>query len=808
MTTLNLCGKWTLQDCETGKTFDAAVPGLNYLDLMANGEISDPYKAKDDKEFFYIYKRAWKYTKSFSVSDSQLSEAHAYLFFERLDTLAEVQLNGKLVAKTKNIHRTYRYDVKDLLVPGENTLTVTFASISDYIDEKQKKNRLPSNFNGTEGHPHIRKCACQFGWDFAAEFDMQGIGGKVELKFTSEPEISAFTVYQKLRGNTATVNVKLAVSDFSQGCTWNLTLTEPSGNKQKIKLNAENTNEASFEIEEPELWWSLGLGAQPLYKITAELKKDKKILGKKEKKIGLRTIELNRTDGDFQFIINGVPIFAKGANYVPMDLFYTRVDRDRLYSLLSKAKEANMNMIRVWGGGFYESDDFYDICDEMGILLWQDCAFACCAYPFMDDDFLEECKAEVLENVERIFHHASLALWCGNNEIESMSMAWINRISFISTTEKFFYDTLPALIRQIDTVTPYHACSPSSGKYMKLVNSDKVGDTHIWNVWHGYQSKNYFKKRTTKFCSEFGMQSYPTKGVAIHQKCDLGEERLAYYMAKHFTLSKSDDEKAYLTQLLQLEAMKEGVEHFRRNMHRCHGALIWQLNDCWDVVSWAMLDYPLGKKAVMYAAKRFNEHVHVSASSKRGLADVYVSNDLNTKFSGKLVVSCAPVNKEEHVILERDICVDAVSAEKIVSVRSGNKKRNVLVLRVYDENEACVSENRFLFCDNNRLKLIDPKLSVKVNEDEPSVSVSAENYARYVFLEADDMEFGSNFFDLSAGETKNVEFEGNAQDANVKATSLYSPLSHRSIIEDTKALLKNALMPMAIANRVSRWFDK
>ena len=810
MDKLNLCGKWTLENTNTGNIFDAEVPGLNLLDLINCGEISED--CKSDEEFSFISETEWKYSKTFFVNKEQLSKKHAYLHFERLDTLCEITLNSQQVAKTSNIHLSYKFDVKPMLKEGENTIVVTFSSIKDYIKKRQKQNELPYNAMGITGHAHIRKVACHFGWDFAGQYGMQGIGGKCFIDFVSESEIENFFVYQKLYSSSAKISVSVALSEPLSETNLEITLTEPCGKVHtKAVQSAQEKTDVSFDVEDPKLWWCNGLGSQPLYKITAVLKHGKAVTEVQEKKIGLRKITLDRSGGNFHFHVNGVPIFAKGANYVPTDLLYTRITRERLYALLSECKKAGMNMVRVWGGGFYESDDFYDICDELGLLVWQDCAFACCAYPFMEEDFLLSVKAEILQNVPRIMHHASLALWCGNNEIESISMAWLHRRSFIVYAEKFFYKILPDLIRMFDSETPYHACSPSSGKYMKLINSDKAGDTHIWNVWHGFQTKDYFQKRTTRFCSEFGMESYPTKGTSAHQKCDLGEERLTYYMTKHFTLPQTYAEKRFLTQLVQLEAMKEATEHFRRNMHQCHGALFWQLNDCWNGVSWSAMDFYMGKKALMYGAKSFNEQVHVSAVKKGKTINIHISNDANSNFEGKLIVCTAPLDEEEKVLLEKTVSVNAVSSKEAASLKVQNSKEHIIVLRLMSLDGKLISENRFALCENKKLKLCDPKLTVEtyVKGGRYYASVKAQSYARYVCLESESMaEFSENYFDLSTSQEKHVEIFDPAISDNIKAASLYDVMQHKNKFKDLYENLKAVLKPMSIANRVSRWFDK
>lgn len=813
MNKINLDGKWKLNF--SNKVYDANVPGLDVLDLINAGEVPDIENVKEDKIYQYISEKDKTYTRKFEITESQFNEDIIEIYFERLDTLAEIKINGKKIGETNNIHLTYTFNIKEYVMVGENTIEVTFKSLREYIAEKQKDLKLPYNAMGTTGHPHIRKASCLFGWDFAPELCAQGISGHCEIRTRSLPLISFLKVQQKLNNNVGYINGELQFSEEVTSGIVEISVTHPNGLVLKTNINPTTIKSFTFEIENPEIWWCNGLGNQPLYTVEVVYKNDDEIISTVTKRIGFRTISLDTTKDEFgsnfQFVINGKPIFAKGSNYIPLDALYTRITKDKIYELLLECKNANMNMIRVWGGGFYESDDFYDICDELGLLIWQDFGFACCAYPFMKNDFLKNVENEVIYNTKRLMHHSCLALWCGNNEIESISLAWMNRTSFIKTTGEFFYNTLPNLIKKYDNVTPYHACSPSSGEYMKYINSDKHGDTHIWNVWHGYQYKEYFKKRFTRFASEFGMQSYPNEGITPHQKCDLGEERLNYYLASLLTTPKNAKEKVYLTQIIQLEAMREAAEHFRRNSNRCHGSLYWQLNDCWSSASWAALDHKLGRKGLMYATKHFYENVHVSAvKSKNQTIEIHISNDLQEKFEGKLVVEKSnTVNGTISNLESKTISVDELSSKNIYSFNSSNlnEKEDVLLMKVYDTNGNLVSDNREIFCKNNELSLGKANLSCKLSDDKKFITISADNYARYVFIDLPSTKLSDNFFDLSKDECKTIEIQSDCNVDKVTAFSLFDVMSTADKKEDKKLYIKEYLRPMGLANRISRYFD-
>lgn len=750
--------------------------------------------------------------KKVKLSKEELSNEKCVLHFDRLDTLCNVFVNSKKVAFCKNCHRSYDFDVKDLLIEGTNYITVSFLSLEKYIAEKQKKLPLPFNQMGIKNHPHVRKPAFSFGWDFTAPLCAQGISAPAQLRFFSHPVITSFDVRQKIGGKGAVISLS---AETDREASLIFTLTRPDGVKEKV--HADENLKAEFEIENPEFWYCNTMGAQPLYSVSAEVISDGgTVLDKKKKKIGLRTVFLDRKQdrfgNNFQFFINGEPIFAKGANYIPIHMLYTCADKKRLRALLTECKRANMNMLRVWGGGFYESDDFYSLCDELGLLVWQDCSFACCAYPFMDEEFLNEVKSEIRENVARLRHHPSLCLWCGNNEIESISPAWIYKRDFINSTKEFFYQTLPSLLSSIDGETPYHECSPGSGTYMKEPSSDKNGDAHIWNTWHGFRLKDYYKKRFPRFCSEVGMESYPGKTVASNQFCTLGDERLDFYLAKHFKFSKDENERRYLTGLLQLEYMKEAAEHFRRNGERCHGFLFWQLNDCWESLSWAAIDVEGQKKALMYSSKHFYENVHISCVEQDNEAQIHVTNENRTAFSGKAEVFFESTVSGRQGTAERRVCVREFSDECVLNISlSGVKKtESVLIMRLFDENNELVSENRAIFCENNELILPRPELKVtsSLRAGRVFVTVTAEKYARYIELSNDSNNgsFSENYFDLCAGESKTIEvFDSFAEPTeHLLVTSLYDFLKSRDKRADKKVLRKIYMNPEVSANFIAR----
>ena len=805
MKKIDLDGKWQLAG------HDVSVPSLfvtkkiydEYFPSLSADKAADVYVT--DEDHFTL-------KKTVTLSAADLLSENIVLHFDRLDTLCNIFINGQKIAFCKNCHRYYDFNIKNSLIEGVNVIEISFLSLTEYIDRKEKEISLPFNAMGIPHHPHIRKPASHFGWDFTAPLCVQGISGHGEIRLYSHPVITDFCVRQKKDVENRLISVSVKTSEKASVI---FSLTHPDGRTEKV--HADENMKSSFIVEDPQLWYCNTMGKQPLYTVSASIISDEGMTtDKKEKRIGLRTLFLDRKKDKygscFCFYINGEPIFAKGANLVPFHMIYTSVTNEDIRNVLEKCRDANMNMLRVWGGGFYESDEFYDLCDEMGILVWQDCAFACCAYPFMDADFLCEVKEEIAQNVSRIRHHASLCLWCGNNEIESISLAWINRRSFINTTGDFFYKLLPELIDRYDGETPYHQCSPGSGTYMKDPSGDSSGDSHIWNTWHGFRTKSYYQKRFSRFCSELGMQSYPNFPVAVNQFCELGNERLDFYLAKHFTLGNSESERRYLTQLLQLEYMKEAAEHFRRNPDRCAGLLFWQLNDCWQSASWAALDVRHGKKAVMFSAKHFFENLHVSCTCEKDVINVFITNESRTPFEGKLTVLFESTSGTHGMRAEKSVFVCAFSSANVMKLpfSSAGRRNKIFIARLADEDGKVVSESRLILCENNELELFDPHLRFEtvLRAGRVYVTVSAEKYARYVELSCREEtgNFSENYFDLCAGESKTVELLNPCAglEEMIAVRSLFSVLEHRNKSRDKKRLLSVASKPAVIANVVGR----
>lgn len=832
MREIPLGGEWKFREAGSGSSYmPASVPGCNYLDLMALGKLKDPFIGTNEQETLWVADRDWEYKSEFYVSDELLREDVALLTCDCLDTLCDLYINETKVGNSRNCFLPYCQDVKAALHEGKNTICILFYSPVKYIRERQKLDKMPRNNNGMSGIPHIRKTQCHFGWDWGPVIPVSGIAGKIGIKFYSSYKLGDIRITQDHHDGVVDLTVDTALETLSSGGAYRLKtkLISPSGEVLEVKESSES-GKANFTVCDPELWWTNDLSArktQPLYTVEVTLKQNGALLDSATKKIGLRTIRLDRSDDkygqNFKFVLNGVDLFAKGANYIPPDSMITRFTAADREKLIRSCAEANMNIIRIWGGGNYETDEFYDFCDQYGILVWQDFMFACQPYPFYDEDLLESVEAEVTANVKRLRHHASLALWCGNNEMETMSIAWRTHKNLMDWTEKFFYHILRDLVAEHDGVTPYIAGSPIGREYMKGFSSDNDGDTHLWAVWHGLQPLTYYRRSYTRFCSEFGLESMPCRrtvdyfaqgeGLSLtskvfnaHQKSPSGNRKMLFYMAEKYRIPNQFDDMLYMTQLIQAEGVRDAVEHWRRNRGRCNGAIYWQLNDCWPVNSWAGMDYLGDYKALHYAARRFNEPVAVSVQDTKKQIKLFVINDKIDKFSGVLKYKVLEFGGKVLKKAEQEISVPGASSECAVTLGvqdllKGTDYRRAFLYTELLRDGVVISSRVTLFGPEKKLHL--PKcsygISAHVADGVATVTVKSDLFARSVFLYSPHAagNFSDNFMDILPGGSVTVTVP--VKDG-VTAEQFQSSLTVKSIsdITDVKSRISGALTRMKI----------
>jgi beta-mannosidase len=715
MRTVDLNGVWLLKELSTGKDdiqdafkdrnkdanwMEAYVPGVVHLDLAHSKKIPHPFYGLNELDVKGIEDKDWCYKKSFVVDEGLLRHDSLQLVFEGLDTFATVWVNGQKVGSSSNMFYEHRIDVKGLLKKGENVIVVKFDSPIKTLEKMYGARDV--KLSGAFYSPGVygRKAQYSFGWDWGPRLPTSGIWRPVWLKAYSICRIDSVCFRPEIgasgKNARAVVEVSLdAFRDEEVDAVVSLGGHGYAGRKsEKRKLTiGENHLTFEFDVKDPKLWWPNGYGDQALYDLEITVSKDGTVLDKLSKKVGFRKIEVVQEKGEegktFYFRVNGVPIFCKGANWVPADSFLPQVTRDRYDYLLGKAKEANMNMLRVWGGGVYESEDFYDLCDEKGIMVWQDFMFACAEYP-EEDWFLDECRKEAEEVVKRLRNHACLAIWCGNNENDwGFKAGWFGkRDVFYGHT--IYHKILPEVCDRLDPSTFYWPSSPYGGDDP---NSQSEGDRHSWDVWSGMKDYSEYLKDNGRFVSEFGFQSLPSMETIVkftapedrypqskvmehHNKQVNGPERLMWFLSHHFKVPSDLKTFSYLTQVNQGEAMKAGIMHWRCRKFRTAGALIWQLDDCWPVASWSLIDYYGNLKASYHYTKRAFDSVALSFVQNGDSIEAWVINDLLDERGGTLEIAAFNTGDERTFRRTHKVEVPANSSKLIAHIALSEIKKS------------------------------------------------------------------------------------------------------------------------------------
>ncbi|HKB92079.1 MAG TPA: glycoside hydrolase family 2 protein, partial [Opitutaceae bacterium] len=625
--------KWQFREATEKAWLPAQVPGCVHQDLLRNGKIQDPFWSVNETQLQWIEECDWEYRTTFSVTDKILEQDEVELVADGLDTVAVVKLNGRVVGQTENMFVAHRWSMRPFLKSGQNKLEIRFCSARKYIDTHRLAHR-PREFNDPVGRCQvIRKQQCQFGWDWGPRFVTAGIWRDIRLEVWSENRLVDLRIEQH-HATDGSVSLEIepeTLFPIGEGAAFSFEISYDGMILEKVL-----GSRASVRIENAHLWWPHGHGDPCLYDVAVEMIEadSGNRTQKLHRRIGLRTIVLDRHADrwgeSFQFVVNGRPLFAKGANWIPAHSFVADLSREDYQRDLSSAVRANMNMVRVWGGGIYESEDFYDLCDELGLLVWQDFMFACSLYPG-DEPFLSSVQVEAEQQVRRLRHRACLALWCGNNEIEQLNSDLLQDVNRRADYNALFHRLLPDVVTRLDGVTNYWPSSQYRGDGDNTHQAgEQRGDTHFWDVWHARKPVKDYEKYSFRFVAEFGMQSYVTPQtqrtfcdpadnnifgptMENHQKNRAGNQIILDYVSRLYRFPKNQDALIYLSQLNQACCMQTGVEHYRRLMPRCMGALYWQLNDCWPVASWSSIEFTGRWKAVHHIARRFFSPCLVSA---------------------------------------------------------------------------------------------------------------------------------------------------------------------------------------------------
>jgi len=807
-----LNGEWEFAEVGNDDWMTAKVPGCVHLDLMHSGKIPDPFAADNEIKVQWVAETDWVYRKKFFPEESLLAEKRIYLECDGLDTLAMIRLNGQLIAQTANMFRRYEIEVTDKLLPSENLIEVEFRSPVKHVKPLLGKDLVISPSYSIPGSPYVRKAAYQWGWDWAPKIPTIGIWRPIRLVGRSVAKISDLHIRQTHHSEGVRLDILVCTRRESDGeVIVQARLIAPDARASYQESECLPAMESSlsqgfskstlhFDISDPQLWWPNGYGSQPLYILEVTLSTpasdtnaDGCIVDKRTLRFGLRKVHLcqehDRWGRSFYFRINDVPIFCKGANWIPADQFPSRIRHEQYRDLVESAAHANMNMLRIWGGGIYEDDSFYDLCDEYGILLWHDLMFSCAHYP-SDEDFETNVIAEITDNVSRIRHHPCLALWCGNNEMEWGVVDWWPDEHQKQRQEQYkrlFHDIIPNLLKTVDPDIPYHPSSPSSPEPLNEPNSESEGDGHYWGVWHERKPFTEYRKHCFRFMSEFGFQSFPSLDTVKtfadpgewnvtsymmeqHQKHGTANEIILYYLAQMFRLPKNFEMMIYVSQILQALAIKYGVEYWRRNRNgrRCMGTLYWQFNDCWPVASWSSIEYNHHWKALHYFARRFYAPVLVSAEESDNRTSLYVTNDFLHPFDGELVWRLERLNGKLIWEGSSEVHVDPESSVQVCDFDLHHYLdydivREVVFCYELHNNKGCVSGDMISFVPPKHLNLPDPQVSWTLSEEDGKtlITLNTKETARFVRLEipGHEVRFSDNYFDIPAGKSKTVVVE-------------------------------------------------
>jgi beta-mannosidase len=796
----SLIGDWQFRQASSAEWLPAKVPGSVHTDLMAIGRIPDPFEGDNEKHLQWVAKSDWVYQHKFNGSPKLLAAEKLFLVCEGLDTLASIDLNGNKLGQTDNMFRRYEWEVKPFIKIGEeNVLTITFASPVNFIEARNINRELPAPYHSLPGGPYIRKAPCQFGWDWGPKLPPIGIWKDIRLEGYSVARLAEVHLRQEHTDGKAIVEARVAVQGWERSTfTVAIRITSPKGEIIDTETATIMQDEVLVKVPvpNPELWWPNGYGRQPLYQVEVSLNAGNaftdELLDQRVYQLGLRKIELRQQEDQwgrsFAFVVNGVQILAKGSNWIPADSFPTRITDEHLEAFIRSAAETHQNMLRIWGGGLYEEERFYDLCDRYGILVWQEFIFSCSIYPLDDPDFLENIRVEVVENVRRLRHRASLALWCGNNEMEWGWVEWTwNRPELQdlkAAYDKFFHHTLPAWCLGEDPDHSYWPSSPSSDIPFLDPNGQHQGDSHYWDVWHGGKPFTSYRQQYPRFMSEFGFQSLPPLAtirtyadkadwnmtsyiMEQHQKNASGNSIMVRQMLDMFRLPKDFESLVYLSMVLQAEGIRYGVEHWRRYPDRVAGILYWQLNDCWPVASWSSLDYFGRWKALHYVARRFYAPLLLSIEDNPPEMSVYLTNDLLASWLGELKWKLETLDGEEltegtvplvFTLPQNSKQICKLDFSKYIT--DDNLRQLIFIADLWDDADRFVTRQIATFVPIKHLSLKDPTLKVdlSIENDLLIASLSAKSTALFieVSLTGTDVIFSDNYFTLPAGRTKQV----------------------------------------------------
>ncbi|MCI8389453.1 MAG: glycoside hydrolase family 2 protein [Roseburia sp.] len=838
MRTLCLNGIWKLRQQDCGREYPAKVPGSVIAALLEAQAILDPYDRRNEYQVRDLFWNDYTFSREFDCGEELLREGNVELVCEGLDTLAEIRLNGEKVFFADNMHRTFRIPVKERLHAGTNRLEIVFRSTLRFMEEYPYREGRTIRYTATgamPGNQVVRKAHSMFGWDWGPQLPDAGIFRDIRLEGYTGRRIQEVRLHQEHENGAVRLKVHAVFSSAASGregqrveaVLTDLCTKEAAARPENCFVSGETGREVcatdgqgsvlpgsatewegEFYLSHPKLWWPNGYGEQPLYRLTVTLyAPGGEVAETQSKTVGLRTLTVSREADEwgraFAFVVNGRAIFAMGASYIPEDAIYPRITQKRQEELLESARRAHFNCIRVWGGGYYPSDNFYEICDRKGLIVWQDLMFACNVYD-ATDAFMENISREVEDNVKRLRHHPSLGLWCGNNELES---AWMNWEGFLKESPyrkadyiRMFEHVLPRVVAEHDPDTFYWPSSPSSGGCFADPDDENDGDVHYWSVWHGQKPFTDYRNYYFRFCSEFGFQSFPSmktvetftrpkdrnifsRVMESHQKNGAANGKILYYLSENFRYPTDFSHLLYVSQVLQGMAIQYGVEHWRRHRGRCMGALYWQLNDNWPVASWSSIDYYGRWKALHYMAARFFAPVASSMVAERDRACLYVENETEKEISWEAEIllktmdlqvigsagatgTTGAFRSEEALVLE--LCrlrQAAVAAEPDAALQQDQAEweEQVFLESRVTFGDSTTTQNVETLLPYKYLALKQPQIRVTAEETKDSylLSLTTDCFAPFVELDFADADviFSDNYFHLTGGGPRTVRIE-------------------------------------------------
>ena len=824
--TISLNGTWQWQEAGQSRSFAGTVPGSVLTDMLRLGMIPDPFWRRNEYGVRELMMRDYVYRRDFQVDAQDLEADEIRLVCEGLDTIAHITLNGVRIADGNDMHRRYSFDVKAHLKEGLNRIEVRFDSSLAFVREADQKSDIFYASTGSiHGNGFLRKAHCMFGWDWGPQLPDAGIFRDIFLECSKTARLGDVRVRQNHENG-----VQVCISAEAEllrpaECTLQAEITAPDGKVLTRTAACSGTAEVAFDIPSPELWWPNGFGAQPLYTVRVTLLHGSETLDVWQRRIGLRTVTVSTQKdewgSEFAFVVNGVKIFAMGANYIPQDSLLPRVTPERERRLIADCARANFNCIRIWGGGYFPGDALYDACDEYGILVWQDLMFACNVY-VLTDDFEQNIIAEVRDNARRLRHHASLALWCGNNEMEwGWGDMWArlrgHSPRYKADYIKIFELILPRALAKYDDQTFFWPSTPSSGGALDDPNADNRGDQHYWDVWHSGKPFTEYRRHYFRFCSEYGFQSFPhektirsftlpqdrnifSEVMESHQKNGEANCKIFTYIAGYFQYPKDLDSIAYISQILQLKAVQYGVEHWRRNRGRCMGSLYWQLNDCWPVASWASIDYYGRWKALHYGARRFYAPFIASAQEKEELSTeiaYYVHNDSREVRNCTLEVALIRSDFQVLCSERTQVTAEPLQAKPVYKtdfapyLTEERQRRECFARYRLTENGKTVSTGVTLFVKPKHFRFQKPEYRATVREerDRFAIHIEADTFSYYteLYFQDADCVFSDNFFDITSPGGVDVTIDKKDLSEERSASELERSLVIRSVADSYEA---------------------